>query len=88
MKKLSDIITDHVAKPAEQTEDGLMWQCENKNDIHTLVAKLNDVILNDAKLQDVKYGTDHSTIFSAGRKSITLLHDMNTMTVSVAIKGG
>jgi DNA-directed RNA polymerase subunit L len=76
-----------VAIPQE-TEGGYLWQCETKSELHSLVAKLNDVILNDAKLHDVRYGTDHSTVFSSGKKEVTMKPDMTKLTVSISIKNG
>lgn len=58
-----DQIAQQVVTECDRVDGGLLWRCSTKSEMHSLFAKVNDIILNTLQMRDIRFGANNSTIF-------------------------
>jgi hypothetical protein len=83
--QLERMIIERMTPEPVRAEDRLVWEFATKGELHTFVTKLNDLILNELMLRDVKY-VDDKVVFSAKgnpAKQVSMLTKNQTLALFI-----
>jgi hypothetical protein len=80
-----DQIAQNVVIECDRVDGGLLWRCSTKSELHSLFAKVGDVVMNELQMRTVRYGSFNSTVYYNAEKTskVTVTPNSESLTLRV-----